>query len=58
MLYNKFVVINMHEYKSQKELYQNYKINNVIELNNETYKLLNDEDYTKTIDFYKKIMNI
>ena len=23
MLYNKFVVINMHEYKSQKELYQN-----------------------------------
>ena len=46
------------EFNAKKELYQNYKINNVIELTNEPYKLLNDEDYAKTINLYKKIMNL
>ena len=53
---NSQVIISTIEFK--KELYQNYKINNVIELTNEPYKLLNDEDYAKTINLYKKIMNL
>ncbi len=50
------VIISTIEFKN--ELYKNYRINNVIQLNNEPYKLLNDEDYIKTIEYYKRIMNL
>ena len=40
MLYNQFVVINMYEYKSQKELYQN-----LIPALNVKLRLLKNNDY-------------
>lgn len=50
------VIISTIEFK--EELYKDYKISNIIKLDNEQYKLLNEEDYINTIEFYKKVMNL
>lgn len=50
------VIISTIEFKAEQ--YSDYNIKNVIELNNEAYKLLNEKDYNDTISFYKNIMNL
>ena len=50
------IIISTIEFK--KEMYNEFDIKNVVELNNEQYHLLNTEDYNKFIDLYKKVTNL
>ena len=50
------IIISTIEFK--KEMYNEFDVKNVVELNNEQYHLLNTEDYNKFIEFYKKVTNL
>jgi len=50
------IIISTIEF--QRELYPEFDIKNIITLNNEPYKLLNEDDYIKNIELYKKIMDM
>ena len=39
-------------------MYSGFNIKNVVTLENEQYHLLNEEDYNKFIELYKKVTNL
>lgn len=53
---NSQVIISTIEYSDKK--YKDYNISNVITLTNEKNELLSKKEYSKNIDFYKKVMNL
>lgn len=53
---NSQIIISTIEF--QRELYPEFDIKNIITLNNEPYKLLNEDDYIENIELYKKIMDM
>ena len=50
------IIVSTIEFK--KEMYSEFDIKNVVTLENEQYHLLNEEDYNKFIELYKKVTNL
>ena len=53
---NSQIIVSTIEFK--KEMYSEFNIKNVVTLENEQYHLLNEEDYNKFIELYKKVTNL